>query len=199
MRVEPGYETIDSLSTLIRELGETIKEKGFEKAAGEYGLDVLEPKPFRDGYFIEEVGFAPRVVNFSFNHGPNSISAPLEEEEAVYFVKVVEKIDERIQTRDEVRMQLVDRIRSDRTDAAVRMKAESIRKQAVTSGDLASAALAHGLQTEETPYFKRGDNIPGIGGNTPFAVAAHLLPTGEISPPIRSLSLIHISEPTRPY
>ncbi len=86
MRVEPGYETIDSLSTLIRELTEEIKSKGFEKAADAYGIAVQEPEPFKDGYFIEGVGFAPRVVNFSFSHEPNSISAPLEEEQAVYYV-----------------------------------------------------------------------------------------------------------------
>ncbi len=186
MKVEPGYETIDSLSTLIRELNEEIKDKGFEKAAERRGLTLLEPEPFRDGYFIEGIGFAPRVVNFAFSHEPNSISAPLEEEKAVYYVKVVEKIGERIESEDEVRMQLVDRIRRNRVEEATRKRAESLRKQAVTSGNLESAALAAGLKIEETPYFKRGDVLPGIGGNTPFAVAAHLLQVDEISPPVRS-------------
>jgi len=186
MKVEPGYETIDSLSTLIRELSEEIKEKGFEKTAERRGLTVIEPEPLKDGYFIEGIGFAPRVVNFAFSHEPNSISAPLEEEQAVYYVKIIEKIGERIETEDEVRVQLVDRIRRDRVDEATRKRAESIRKQAMTSGNLESAALAYGLEIEETPYFKRSDVLPGIGGNTPFAVAAHLLPVDEISPPVRS-------------
>jgi peptidyl-prolyl cis-trans isomerase D len=186
MRVEPGYETIDSLSTLIRELNEEIKSKGLEKAAEVYGLTIQEPEPFKDGYFIEGVGFAPRVVNFSFSHEPNSISAPLEEERAVYYVKVLEEMDEGVEAKDDIRIQLVDRIRRERLDDETRNRAESIRKQAVTSGNLESAALAAGLDAEETSYFKRGDAIPGIGGNTPFAVASHLLPVGEISTPIRS-------------
>jgi peptidyl-prolyl cis-trans isomerase D len=186
MRVEPGYETIDSLSTLIRELNEEIKSKGFEKAAEAYGLTIQEPEPLKDGYFIEGIGFAPRVVNFSFSHEPNSISAPLEEEQAVYYVKILEKIGERFESKDDIRIQLVERIRRDRLDDATRERAESIRKQAVTSGNLGSAALAAGLDVEETPYFKRGDVIPGIGGNTPFAVASHLLPIDEISSPVRS-------------
>jgi peptidyl-prolyl cis-trans isomerase D len=186
MRVEPGYETIDSLSTLIRELSEEIKNKGFEKAAEAYGLTIQEPQPFKDGYFIEGIGFAPRVVNFAFNYGPNSISAPLEEEQAVYFVKVIEEIGERVEIKEEIRMQLVDRIRRNRVDTATRTRTESIRKQGVTSGNLESAALAAGFDVEETPYFKLADVLPGIGGNTPFAVAAHLLPVDEISPPVRS-------------
>lgn len=186
MRIEPGYETIDSLSTLIRELNEEIKEKGLEKAAGDRGLAIQEPAPFKDGYFIEGIGFAPRVINFAFSYDEGSLSAPLEEEQAVYYVKIVERIDERTETKDEIRMQLVDRIRRDRLDETTRERAESIRKQALTSGKLESAALAAGFEIEETSYFKHGDNLPGIGGNTPFAVASHLLPVGEISPPVRS-------------
>ena len=186
MRIEPGYETIDSLSTLIKELNESIKENGFEKAATAFGLTIQEPEPFKDGYFIEGLGFAPRVVNFAFSYDPNSISAPLEEKQAVYYVKIVEKIAERIETKEEVRARLADRIRQARLDESARKQAESIRKQALTSGNLESASLAAGFDVEETPYFKRADNLPGIGGNTPFAAASHLLPVGEISPPVRS-------------
>ena len=186
MTVEPGYETIDSLSTLIRQLTEDIKDKGFEKTADEFGLTIQEPEPFGDGYFIEGIGFAPRVVNFAFSYDPNSISAPLEEEHAVYYVKIIEEIGERVETMEEIRIQLIDRIRRDRLDLATRNRAESIRKQAMTSGNLESAALAAGFDVEETSYFKRADILPGIGGNTPFAVASHLLPIGETSPPIQS-------------
>jgi len=186
MRIEPGYETIDSLSTLIRRLSDEIKDKGFEKTAAEFGLTIQEPEPFRDGYFIEGIGFTPRVINFAFSYEPNSISGPLEEEHAVYYVKIMEKIGERAETKEEVRTQLVDQIRRDRLDGVARKQAESIRKQAVTSGNLESAALAAGFDVEETSYFKRADVLPGIGGNTPFASASHLLPVDEISPPIRS-------------
>ena len=186
MKVEPGYDTIDSLSTLIQNLNEEIKEKGLEKAAAAHGMTVQEPEPFTDGYFIQGLGFAPRVVNFAFSHEPGSISAPLEEEKAVYYVEIVEKIDERSKTRDEVAIELVERIRRDRKEEAARQEAESVRRQALTSGNLESAALAAGLEVRETPYFKRTEKIPEIGGNMPFGIAAHLLPAGEISPPIKS-------------
>lgn len=186
IKVEPGYETIDSLSTLIRQLNEEIKDNGFEKTAAAFGLTIQEPEPFKDGYFIEGIGFAPRSVNFAFSYDPNSISAPLEEEQAVYYVKIMEKIGERVETKEEIRIQLVDRIRRDHLDGTIRKRAELIRKQAVTSGNLESAALAGGFDVEETSYFKRADILPGIGRTTPFAAASHLLPVGEISPPLRS-------------
>jgi peptidyl-prolyl cis-trans isomerase D len=186
MKIEPGYETIDSLSTLIRDLSAEIKERGFDKAAAGRGLTVREPEPFAEGYFIEELGFVPRIVGFAFNHSPGSVSAPLEEEEAIYFVKVTEKNDERFKTKEEIRMQLADEVRRNRIDAATRRKAESIRQQILTSGSFETAALSAGLKVRETSFFKRTDAIPGIGGNAPFAVAAHLLPEKTISPPVRS-------------
>jgi peptidyl-prolyl cis-trans isomerase D len=186
MRVEPGYDTIDSLSTLVRSMMADIKEKGFEKAAVSHGLAVQEPNPFTNGYFIEGIGFAPRVISFSFGYGAGNLSAPLEEENAVYFVKIVESIPERIIPKEEVRMQLADEIRRSRADEIIRRKTESIRQQILTGGSLESAALSAGLEVNETPYFKRMDPIPDVGGNTPFAVASHVMPKGEISPPIRS-------------
>ena len=85
-----------------------------------------------------------------------------------------------------MRLQLADEIRRNRMDAIVRNRAESIRQQILTGGSLESAALSAGLEVIDTPYFKRMDSVPGVGGNTPFAVASHLMPKGEISPPIRS-------------
>jgi peptidyl-prolyl cis-trans isomerase D len=201
MRVEPGYETIDSLSTLIRELREEIISKGFEKAASDYGFVVRQPEPFIDGQYIDDLGFVPRVVNFAFNHKTNAVSEAIEEEQAVYFVKNLEKIGERVPPIDEIRTQLEDDLKRARTERKARSRAESLRQQALTGGDLEAAALAAGLEVKQTPFFKLMDTVPGIGGNTPFAVACHLLPDGELSPPVKgrnSYYLIRVSERKTP-
>lgn len=201
MKVEPGYDTIDSLSTLIRDLREEILSKGFEKTASENGLSIKQPEPFMDGNFVEDLGFVPRVVNFAFNHNVNSVSAAIEEEQAVYFVKILEKIDESVQSIDEIRIQLSEELKRTRTERQTRKRAESLRQQALTGGNLETAALAAGLEIKQTPSFKRMDTVPGIGGNTTFAVACHLLPSGELSPPVKgrnSYYLIRVTERKAP-
>ena len=66
-----------------------------------------------------------------------------------------------------------------------RRLAESIRQESLTSGDLEAAALSRGLTVATIPYFKESDSVPGIGLNTSFAVAAHLIPQDELSAPIK--------------
>ena len=192
MRVEPGYDTIDSLSTLVRDLSESIKSKGFEKAAESFGIAIQRPEPFIEGYFIEGVGFAPRVINFSFNHHANAVSSPIEEEQAVYFVKILERLEERDKSLDEIKSQLTAEIQRKRSERKALERAESIRKAALTGGNLETAALESGLETNKTPSFKISDSVPGVGGNTAFAVASHMLPIRELSPPIKGRNAYYL-------
>ncbi len=201
MKVEPGYDTIDSLSTLIRDLREGILSKGFEKAASDYQLSIKQPEPFVEGYFIEDLGFVPRVISFAFNHNTNSISAAIEEEQAVYFVKILEKIDESVQPIDDVLDLLSEELGRIHAERKTMRRVESLRQQALTGGSLEAAALAVGLEVKQTLFFKRMDTVPGIGGNTAFAVACHLLPIGELSPPVKgrnSYYLIRVTERKAP-
>ena len=201
MKVEPGYDAIDSLSALIRNLREDMISNGFENTASEYGLTIKQPEPFIEGYFIEGLGFTPRVVNFAFNYNTNSVSAAIEEEQAIYFVKILEKIDERVQPLDEIRAELSDEMNRFQIERKTKRRAESLRQQALTGGNLETAALSAGLEIKQTPSFKRMDTVPGIGGNTAFAVACHLLPSDELSPPIRgrnSYYLISVTERKAP-
>lgn len=192
IKIEPGYDTIDSLGTFIRELRDAIRNDGFERAAEGLGLTVKEPPPFASGSFIKDLGYLPRVVNFTFNHKPGTISSALESEKSVYFIKVLEVIHERVKPLDDVRLIIADRIRSEHEIEATERKAEDIRSAALTSGDFAGAANARGLELQQTPPFGREEAIPAIGVNTTFAMAAHVLPVGKISPPIPERDFIYL-------
>jgi parvulin-like peptidyl-prolyl isomerase len=201
MKVDIGYETSDSLATIIQNLREEIAQKGFEKAAGALGLTIKDPPPFQRGSFIQDLGFLPRIVNFAFNHKPGSISNSIGTETSIYFVKVVEEIPETYKPLDEVRPLLVDRIRLTKREEAAKAVAESIRQDAMLGGELDAAAHKHELEIKETPLFKETDTVPGIGVNTAFAKACHLLAEGQLSPPVKGSSgyyIIRVTERTEP-
>ena len=106
-----------------------------------------------------------------------------------------------MQPIDEIRTRLSDEIKHSKTERKANMRAESIRQQALTGGSLETAALSAGLDIKQTPSFKRMDTVPGIGGNTAFAAACHLLPSGELSPPVKgrnSYYLIRVTERKAP-
>jgi parvulin-like peptidyl-prolyl isomerase len=185
MRVEPGYDTIDSLRTLITDLRELIGERGLETSAGDMGLELIEPEPFQQGAFIKDHGYLPRIVNFAFGHDVGKISGTIETEQYVYIVEVTGITPETAMPLEDVREQLVSRIRSDRSVELTREKADEIRAAAVTGGDLEAAAHSFDLEVRETTPFTVDQSIPEIGMGTGFGPAAYELQTGRISPPIK--------------
>ena len=185
MRIEPGYDTRDSLSTLVHDLRDEIAGRNFERAAERFGLEIIEPAPFTPGSFIWETGYLPRVIDFAFNNRPGKIGGPLETDDAIYFVKVVEEIPERVKPLEEVRHVLAERVRRERREESALEKARRIREEALISGDLEAAAHDWRFDVQETPPFTVEGEVPEIGTGTGFAVAAHMLPPGHISAPVK--------------
>ena len=184
MKVDPGYDTIDSLSTLIGSITDAIENDGFEKAAEMMELDIVEVEPFIRGAFIKDYGYLPRIVNFAFNFKNGTVSGPIESEDAIYYVKVTGEIAERSRPFEEVRDQLVEMVRYDRKKEIPRETARRIRQEAMTSGDLEAVAHSRELEFNTTSPFKVDDAIPEIGTNTNFSIASFELPVNRISVPV---------------
>ncbi|MCK4537518.1 MAG: SurA N-terminal domain-containing protein [Candidatus Krumholzibacteria bacterium] len=184
MKVEPGYDTIDSLSTLIGSITDAVRNDGFEKAAEMMELNVVEVEPFIRGAFVKDLGYLPRIVNFAFNYKPGTVSGPIESEDAIYYVKVASEIAERSKPFEEVRDQLVEMVRYDRKTEIPRETARRIKQEAMTSGDLEAVAHSRELEFNTTSPFKINDVIPGIGSNTNFSLASFKLPINRISAPV---------------
>ena len=185
MRVEPGYDTIDSLRTLLTDLRETITDKGLAAATADFGLDTTEPEPFVQGAFIKDHGYLPRIVNFAFNNDAGKISGTMETEQYIYIIEIIQVIGESTMPLDEVRPRLVEMVRAERRENAALETAKQVRARAATGGDLEAAAHSFELEVTETPPFTIDSSIPGIGMGTGFATAAYELQTGRIGPPVK--------------
>jgi len=184
MKVAPGTDTIDSLQTMLRDISTEIHDKGFEKTATERKLKTFDSEPFPQGMFIKDLGFVPRIVSFAFNYRSGRVSYGIDGESAIYLVKIIEEIPERVKPFEEVRPQLVEEIRANRDAEAARAAAESIRKEMIAGG-FEAVARAKNLTAKETPAFKDGDQIPEIGTNTAFQAACTFLAVNAVSPPVR--------------
>ena len=191
MKVEPGTDTIDSLQTMLRDVSTEIHDKGFEKAAAERTLKTFDSEPFPEGMFIKDLGFVPRVVSFAFNYRTGRVSYGIDGDKAIYLVKVLEEIPERVKPFEEVRPRLVEEFHADRDAASARAEAESIRKEMIAGG-FEAVARAKNLAVKETPAFKGGEQIPEIGTNTPFQVACTFLAVNAVSPPIQGQGRCYI-------
>ncbi len=201
IKVKPGYDTIDSLKAYLADVRNAIKTDGFEQAIETMNLTVKEPLAFSKGTFIPEFGYVPDLIDFSFNHAVGKVSDVIEFESFLYFAKILEAIPERVKPLDKIRNVLVDRLARKRAEETTLETTGSIRRQALTSGSLETAALANGFQLQETPLFREAESVPGIGVNTAFSRACHLLLKGELSPPIKGQNeyyLIRVMERVEP-
>jgi peptidyl-prolyl cis-trans isomerase D len=200
MKVAPGIDTIDSLQTVLRDISAEIHDKGFEKTVADRALTTLDPQPFPEGMFIKDLGFVPRIVNFAFNNKVGSVSYGIEGEKSIYIVKILEEIPQRVKPFEEVRSQLVEELRADRESQTARATAESIRAE-MLAGGFDAVARAKDLTIKETPAFKEGDQIPGIGTGTAFQTACKYLTVNAVSPPIMGQGryfVIELVERTEP-
>ncbi|MDD4858054.1 MAG: peptidyl-prolyl cis-trans isomerase [Candidatus Krumholzibacteria bacterium] len=184
MKIEAGSDTVDSLQTMLREVATEIHDKGFEKTAADRKLKTIDTEPFSQGMFIKEIGFVPRIVSFAFSYKTGTVSYGIESGTSIYIVKIIQEIPEGVKPFEAVRQQLVDDLALERNNEAARAAAESIRKEMIAGGDFDAVARAKGLTVKETPTFKEGDQIPGIGGNTAFHAACKYLAVNAISPPV---------------
>jgi peptidyl-prolyl cis-trans isomerase D len=183
MKVEPGTDTVDSLQTQLRDIITEIHDNGFEKTAADRKLKTFDSEPFPRGMFIKNIGFVPRIVSFAFNYGVGRVSYGIDGDSAIYLVKILEEIPERVKPFEEVRPQLVEELRSERSTSAARAQAESIRAEMVSSG-FETVARAKNLAVKETPAFKGNEQIPGVGVNTAFHAACRFLAVNAVSPPV---------------
>jgi len=184
IKVEPGYETIDSLSTLLRDIVSSIRKEGFEKTAENMHLNLITPEPFTESPFIKEIGYIPQITDFAFKYKPGKISAPIETEDAIYIVKVLEVLPAKQLPLEDVKQTLVEKIRRERMKKKAEAIAKQIRDKLLGGESFESVAKEFGLEAKETPPFTMEGNIPEIGANTGFARACYLLKLNEISPPI---------------
>ncbi len=199
MKVDPGYETMDSLNTVIGEIKDEIAVNGLEGAAAAFGLEIREIPPFTQYPFIGELGYMPRVVNFAFNHERGDISSRIDNESSAFFIEILETIPEAFTPLEEVRSQLVERIRRDRAKEITREKARTMRQRILSGGTFEEVAESEGLEVKETPFFSENEPVPGIGNNNAFTIACSLMPPGQITPPVtgrNSCYLIRVMERT---
>ena len=97
---------------------------------------------------------------------------------------MLKEIPEKTRPIGEVKEQIIESVRREHKKEKARKIAETIRKEAVTSGDLEAVAHSRELEFNETAPFKIDGNIPGIGVDTGFAAACHMLSVDSFSVPV---------------
>lgn len=192
-------EARDAARELAREAGAGGPE-AFDEAATERGLEVHAPPVFEEGVVIPGIGPAPGLARFAFENPAGSVSGPLERNDGFYVVRVEQRYPagyvalESVAPR--IRAEIVRRKRLEATRELAQRIAETVRQEG-----LEGAAERYGLEVRVTDWFRRTNNVPGIGSGTPVAGAAFGLAEGQTAGPIetsRGLYFLRLLE-KQPY
>lgn len=187
VRIDAGTETRDSARQAAQEFARAAASEpgGFQAAAADLGLEVVEPPVFEKGIAVPGLGSAPELTDFAFANDAGAVSAALEREDGWYVVQVEARypagyvaVD---RVADEIRAELARRKRLERTRELAPQVAAVIRE-----AGLEAAAERFGVDLQTTDWFTRVNNIPGIGSGTPVAGAAFGLALGQTAGPIET-------------
>lgn len=183
VRIEAGYETLDSLRTLMSQVRDDASEVGLEKAAEKYGLEPIRPEPFYEGYPISGLGFIPDLGKFAFSAEPGDISALVRDDRRFYVASLLERIPPSVKPLSDVEEGIrKELVRAKRRELG-REKATGFYK-AARDGDFEGAASRMGLEVIAVENFHVSDNLEKFGTYSKFATAAFSIGEGSITPPV---------------
>ncbi|HJU87399.1 MAG TPA: peptidyl-prolyl cis-trans isomerase [Gemmatimonadota bacterium] len=187
LAVEPSAESRNAVREAAQEFAReaSAAPDAFADAATRRGLRVEEPPVFEKGLVIPGLGSAPDLTDFIFANEAGAVSGALAREDAFYVVQVDQRYPEGYVAMelvaDDIRAELADRKRLEAARGIATEIADAIRAEG-----LEGAAARYGLPVQDTDWFTRVNNIPGIGSGTPVAGAAFGLAQGQAAGPIET-------------
>jgi parvulin-like peptidyl-prolyl isomerase len=134
---------------------------------------------------VPGLGSAPELTDFVFANESGAVSGALAREDAYYVVHVDQRYPAGYVAVDLVADQIRQALTARKKLEAARTIAPGIA-DAIRAEGLEGAAARYGLQVQQTDWFTRLNNIPGIGSGTPVAGAAFGLAQGQTAGPVET-------------
>ncbi len=126
----------------------------------------------------------PEFEGAAFALEQDEVSDPVTSMFGVHVIKATEKSGGTIQTLDEVRDSIVDRLQQESADARAAAMAEAMALEIDEAADLETAASRRGLEVQESGFAALGEPILGLGFSSEVTTQAFQLAEGEVAGPI---------------
>ncbi len=153
--------------------------------------------PFSHGQMV------PEFEQAAFALQAGQIAGPIKTQYGYHVIKLIARTAPRVRTFEEVRAQIASDLAQKRADAETERRARDLsdrvqRLKTPSDEELRKLADNDTIFYNETPWFSRGESVPGIGSNQQFSDQAWGLKVGQLSktavPTSRGPAFIRISE-----
>ena len=128
----------------------------------------------------------PEFETAAFALQPGQISDLVKSQYGFHIIKVVDKKPAVTRSFDEVRPQIEEQLKAQRTDQQLSARANELASRIDNPSDLDTVAREQGLMVTESEFFGREDPVPGLGVAPQVAQAAFALEDNAVSAPIGS-------------
>ncbi len=171
---------------------ETAKEKGFQQAAAENGMEVVVTGFFTRGYYVPKIGSMPELVNFAFEEGKGKLSPMMDNGQSYVVARILDHRKKGIQPLADVEQMIKSKIIMERATAEAMTMAQKLRSQITDPKDMEKAAQIANAKLETTGEFSRADFVPNVGNKNEFFGAAFGLGPGTVSGPVATDQAVYI-------
>ena len=172
------------MSKLATEAEDLARKQGLEKAASNYGAQVIQSNSIARGAALPGVGPQPALMDAVFatteKAGPQTAATP----ETVVVFEVTKIEPARAPSFDEVKDRVALEFKNQRAGELLRRKTQEMADRAHSEHDLAKAAKEAGATFKTSELVGRTQTVPDIGSMGGPAGAAFNMKSGEISGPL---------------
>lgn len=194
LKVRPSEETREILKSEAEYFTERAKKKGFSEIAQEESLEIMQTEPFQEDAFISGlIGANRQASQFAFQNKVGEVSDPVETNRAFYVFHVAKRVPPGIQSLEEIRETLVEKVREEKRKNFAFQRAEEIQKEALKQKDLTRAAKKFDQEVNVAEEFTRNSFLPQFTAEVVGAAFA-LTPEHKISPAVETEKGAYILE-----
>jgi parvulin-like peptidyl-prolyl isomerase len=184
LKVKASTQTMDAAFQQAQDFGILAKDEGFEKAAENSKLKVLETPDFTKTGSIPGIGLNDAITSFAFSNKIGAIAEPIYVRNGVIVIKVSNIREEGIRPLEEVKSTVRALALKEKKLAKIRPEVDSFYTTLTSSSDLLTASQSNpNITAQTTGPFKPADGPAIIGRDLKFIGTALALKSGELSKP----------------
>ncbi len=177
-------QTSDELNRIGTQAQDAAQKQGLDKAAAQFGAQVIQSNPVARTDSLPGVGAAPQVMNTIFST-PEKTPPQGERSPQGLVIFEVTKIDPpKTPTLDEIKDRVTNEFKNEKAQELMRKKVQELADRAHNMHDLAKAAKEVGATVKTSDMVARTAQVPDIGSLNGPAGVAFTLKQGEISGPL---------------